>query len=234
MKRSWRRLGGTSWKPGSFSSSLWRWSEISNRDECWRLGVRIPSDISFGVVWRRSKTLDFRGGAKSPGMVSAAPGGGACYITFKTQSISKSCNNTLLADYPAYRAGTDYHTRSASFGWSGRAIIPLACSLRSRWKLRIVWCLAPRIIYRCTGRCRGALVRGCRLLLMNSQSGLILGVGVFFLGGFVRVFRPRQLLMLGTSISFGPGPAVYSWSIRGVARKGEGEKKKTPNSPLSV
>ncbi len=56
---------------------------MSNLDECCRFGVLIPSGTSFGVDVKRSKEPDFcpaRGGARSPGMVSAAPGGGICWV----------------------------------------------------------------------------------------------------------------------------------------------------------
>jgi hypothetical protein len=55
---------------------------MSKRDECCLLGVLMPSMLSFGVAWRRSKISDFwpaLGGARSPGIVSAAPGGGMCW-----------------------------------------------------------------------------------------------------------------------------------------------------------
>lgn len=54
---------------------------MSNLDECCRFGVLMPSGTSFGVVVSLSKAPDFcplPGGARSPGIVSAAPGGGTC------------------------------------------------------------------------------------------------------------------------------------------------------------
>lgn len=55
---------------------------MSNREECCLLGVLIPSGTSFGVVCSLSNINDFcpaLGGARSCGIVSAAPGGGMCY-----------------------------------------------------------------------------------------------------------------------------------------------------------
>ena len=60
---------------------------------------------------------------------------------------------------------------------------------------------------------------------MDSKSGLVLGVGVFFLGGFVRVFRPRQLLMLETGISVRcRSSTILVFYSRG-RKKGGGEKE---------
>ena len=55
---------------------------MSNLEECCRFGVLIPSGTSFGVDDNRSKASDLvpgLGGARSPGMVSADPGGGICF-----------------------------------------------------------------------------------------------------------------------------------------------------------
>ena len=60
---------------------------------------------------------------------------------------------------------------------------------------------------------------------MNSQSGLILGVGVFFLGGFVRVFRPRQLLMLGTGICVRDRSSNILMPYSRGRKKGGGEEE---------
>lgn len=58
---------------------------MSNLDECCLFGVLTPSGnlSSLGVDVNLSKAPSFcpgRGGARSLGMVSAAPGGGMCFI----------------------------------------------------------------------------------------------------------------------------------------------------------
>jgi len=113
MKRSWRRLGGTSWKPGSFSSSRWRWSDMSNLDECCLFGVRMPSGTSFGVACSRSNKSDFWpafGGATSPGIVSIAPGGGIC------------CGKDIVSKFAMKRLTSGRDRRSTFRPWKYRTV----------------------------------------------------------------------------------------------------------------
>jgi hypothetical protein len=194
IKRSWRRLGGTSWNPGSFSSSLWRWSEISNLDECWRFGVLIPSEMSLGVVCNRSKAWDFLGGARSPGIVSAAPGGGTCFRKKKRSAIRSWTypdwrETTRIATHP-YQEGdrwsnkqtyrctwADHHTRGHRLPlprWCCRTIVCIGSGRRT-YVLALGYIVWPGSGYRRSivmtgtsmGSACGSIIRGMSRLAFH-------------------------------------------------------------------
>ena len=95
---------------------------MSNLEECCRFGVLIPSGTSFGVDDKRSKPSDLvpaLGGARSPGMVSADPGGGICFRDSYQQEeedkdgeFKEYLTRCASRKIDAYRcAGAYYHAR---------------------------------------------------------------------------------------------------------------------------
>lgn len=148
-------------------------------------------------------------------MVSAAPGGGTCCQTNRGQSRGKGDDRT--GQESTHRCtGADNHTGGnlPLFGGSRwttviHRLTSHACALRSivlTWGVgpclrRIIRRLSPGIVHGRCRRSRGAMVWGGGLLAMvDAQGGLILSRvrmgGVLLFGRFVRVLRPRQLLML--------------------------------------
>jgi len=120
----WREGGELPCREGSFSNSLR--SVGWNREECVFLGDFIASarGTSFGMMERRSKDGPLARLfpiAKSPGIVSTAPGGGGCYNTVSIRSRNA---------YHGWRS--DYHG-----GWSRRRWRISRRSLCSRWRRRL-------------------------------------------------------------------------------------------------
>ena len=148
---------------------------MSNLDECCLFGVLIPSGTSFGVDVKRSNAIDLvprLGGARSPGIVSAAPGGGICCRRVSScptfgaiQDRVKGESNTPGAAVleAAYRRIS--HTGAYDNAWGHWLTLPCRCAWRSTAALttHTAWPMLRRQeLLRVGHRARGTL-GGCML-----------------------------------------------------------------------
>jgi hypothetical protein len=101
---------------------------MSNRDECWRFGVLTPSGtVSLGVACNLSNIKLFWpafGGARSCGMVSAAPGGGTCYVVLALfQHVTRYAHPVLT--YRCTRANDDTRRKWSQSALHWHAVLTL-------------------------------------------------------------------------------------------------------------
>lgn len=135
---------------------------MSNRDECWRFGVLMPSGTSLGVAWSRSYNSLFSpglGGARSVGIVSVAPGAGTCCTNSIVSKDHCDGNSPIRGTEQTHRTtGTDDNTWREMVG-------------RTRWSA------AATNVVHCTSSGGRTTKRG-RLRRLQASEGLARGQGI--------------------------------------------------------